>query len=294
MPESAVKRSIAVSLILAIVAFYVVWRLRQPEHLAAAPHEHDTSVEPARQERPAQVARGKSGTQGSFSNKEYMLLRRRYKSPAKTANGPLVGAPLELLAKNTKRLLYQRQMWPYVKAILYGNTAALRNALESDRLTPNADVYLQWPTDANVSLLDLAIEAGQRDVIDILLENDADVNPTESEYIVNGERANFMAPLPEAAARGEDDVVRLLLAHGANIEQRNNVGNNTNTALAEAVNNLQVSTSYLLLSHGAEISSALKPGGTVPEILVKFNPPPNMVAMRELLIANGARMPAGQ
>ncbi|MGH8115205.1 MAG: ankyrin repeat domain-containing protein, partial [Rhodanobacteraceae bacterium] len=92
---------------------------------------------------------------------------------------------------------------------------------------------------------------------------------------------------------GEDDVVRLLLRKGANINQVLRFPHNHETALAAAVYAGDVSTVYLLLTHGADVNLALDPGGTIPEVL-RQRPiiSPRMVALRNLLIEYGAKMPA--
>ena len=101
--------------------------------------------------------------------------------------------------------------------------------------------------------------------------------------------------MPLAAADGEDDVVRLLLQSGADIEQGRALQSNNQTALDAAVTMQNVSTAYLLLSHGANVNSALDHGGTVPSILTPpQDAPPRMIALRDLLMEYGAKMPAGQ
>lgn len=179
--------------------------------------------------------------------------------------------------------MYSKNMWPIVNDVIYGDTAVLNKALDQG-LSPSTQIYMfTYNADVNVSLLDLAIEAGQRDVIKALLAHHASVNASgahEDEGPVG-----YVAPLPYAAQFGEDDVIRILLAHGANIEQRNNFrGNheteNHETALASAVHNGDVSGVYLLLMRGASVRAALGP---------PYDCDARSLAIRKLLIAHGAK-----
>lgn len=95
----------------------------------------------------------------------------------------------------------------------------------------------------------------------------------------------YLAPLPYAAQFGEDDVIRILLAHGANIEQRNNftlnrAPENHETALASAVHNGDVAGVYLLLTRGASVRAVLEPA---------YGCDARSLAILKLLIAHGAR-----
>ncbi len=68
-------------------------------------------------------------------------------------------------------------MWPIAREVIYGDAADLNKALEHG-LNPSLQLYMFIATDVNVSLLDLAIEAGQRNVIKLLLAHHASVNPS--------------------------------------------------------------------------------------------------------------------
>ncbi|MHB8812164.1 MAG: ankyrin repeat domain-containing protein [Steroidobacteraceae bacterium] len=181
--------------------------------------------------------------------------------------------------------MYSKSMWPIARDVIYGDTADLSKALEHG-LSPSLEVYMFiYNADVNVSLLDLAIGAGQRNVIKVLLAHHASVNPSPTDE----DRApvGHLAPLPYAAQFGEDDVIRILLAHGANIEQRSNfVGTreteNHETALASAVHAGDVAGVYLLLTRGASVRTALGP---------PYNCDARSWAIRKLLVAQGAKMP---
>jgi hypothetical protein len=157
-------------------------------------------------------------------------------------------------------------------------------------VSPNATFSLPFPLNTNVSLLDLAIEAGQRGVIKMLLGSGATPNPRQA-IDENNTAGRFEAPLPLAALYGEDDVVRQLLEQGANANQRLGVKNDNPSALMQAIYGQNPSTVYLLLTHGADINSVLRPGGLVPNIVVDYNPVPRLVAIRKLLLQYGAKMP---
>ena len=181
--------------------------------------------------------------------------------------------------------MYSKSTWPIVKGVIYGDTADLSKALNQG-LNPNMQVYMfAYDADVNVSLLDLAIEAGQRDVIKVLLAHHASVNLSADEEDAGGGPVGYLAPLPYAAQFGEDDVIRILLAHGANIEQTNNLRGtrqpeNHETALAAAVHNGDVAGVYLLLTRGANVRAVLEP---------PYDCDARSLAILELLIAYGAK-----
>jgi hypothetical protein len=225
-----------------------------------------------------------------YSEKEYTRLRRRFEPHQPAAHGPLPAWALAANAKAIKMDMDSKNMWPIAKEVIYGDTVDLNKALEHG-LNPSMQIQMfVYNADVNVSLLDLAIEAGQRGVINVLLAHHASVNPSSADE--DEGPVGYLAPLPYAAQFGEDDVIRLLLAHGANIEQRNNIrGNrdtgNHETALAAAVHNGDVAGVYLLLTRGASVRAAFGPDVIVPY----FCDEPKSLAIRELLGAQGAKMP---
>ena len=291
------KRIAVVVIAIAVVAtgfvFYVrEWRARPGEHrVPSTEHVVHKKLERRTKER-AEALHANQTDKKQYSQREYALLRQRYKPTGVVANGPMPRKNLKRTAKSVKDMLLQHKMWPIVRDVLYGKAPAVENALDTG-LSPNTMVFLAMPYKANVSLLDLAIMTGQRSVIRLLLSHDASVNPPDIGELY-GQPAKLMAPLPTAAQYGEDDVIRLLLHRGANIEQESNNYRNHVTALAAAVDTWNVSTAYLLLTHGANVNSALRPSGSVPEVLVQNSDDPSAVALRKLLIEYGATMPSGQ
>ena len=240
------------------------------------------------------MANVKLPSQKGFSQSEYDRLRRQFKSNTPQTNGPLSADRLDALARETKTHTRDQKMWPAFKDVLYGNTAALENRLDTG-LSPDATIVLDYPYNSPFSLLDVAIDAGQRDIVRELLRHNASVNPL-SQVAPDGTPVNVAAPLPIAAGDGEDDVVQLLLQRGANIEQRRGLPTNDQTALSAALYTGNISTVYLLLTDGADVNSTLDPGHTVPAVLLQphIDLDPQAVALRNLLIQYGAKMPSGQ
>ncbi|MGH8318524.1 MAG: ankyrin repeat domain-containing protein [Steroidobacteraceae bacterium] len=227
-----------------------------------------------------------------YSEREYISLRRRYKANQPQAYGPLSGSRLQLDARVTRsNIVDVRSLSPVVRDVIYGNTRDLTSRLVTG-LNPDSTVFMGYPLNMDVSLLDLAIQAGQRGVIRLLLTHNASVNPPD-EVAADGTPLGPEAPLPLAASYGEDDVVKLLLHRGAHINQVLRFPHNHETALAAAVYAQDISTVYLLLTHGADIAATFGSGGMVPELL-RQGPitPPRMVALCNLLIEYGAKMPA--
>lgn len=122
-------------------------------------------------------------------------------------------------------------------------------------------------------------------------ELQASVNPPHTNY-QDGEPNRSEGPLALAAEDDEDDVIRLLLEQGANVNQRLGDKMDNSSALAEAMYSGSPSTVYLLLTHGADPNSVLGPGGSLPHILT-FYPQPRWVAVRKLLVQYGLKIPAG-
>jgi len=292
------KRSVTILVVLAAVAFALVFYAKESRSrlLVDIPLVSRTAANTGREGKAANVAAATDispPARKKFSQTEYDLLWQRYKPNSGLATGPLSADRLDNLATIAKSNTRDKKMWPVFRDVIYGNPAALENKLDTG-LSADATIYLDYPYNAPVSLLDMAIMAGQRVIIRELLRHSSSVGPL-MEVAPDGTPLKVEAPLPLAAADGEDDVVRLLLQNGANIEQRRDLLSNNQTALDAAVTMQNVSTVYLLLSHGADVNSALDSGGKLPSILTPpQDAPPRMMALRDLLIEYGAKMPAGQ
>ncbi len=297
------KRTVSIVVVLAIVTIGAALYLRQrtprvPIHSVGVPL---TLVHGrAENSRKAIIAargarRAKAAPSKEFSERKYRLLRRRYKPHEQQAYGALNAYGLKLLGHAARTAVkadgYSQTLGPIVEDVVYGKTFALEQKLEGG-LNPNTTFSWGFPLNTNVSLLDVAIQAGQRSVIKLLVSGGASVNPQQATN-GSGTRGRFEAPLPLAAFYGEDDVVRELLEQGANSNQRLGVRNDNPSALMQAIGGQNPSTVYLLLTHGADINSVLRPGKLVPNIVIDYNPAPRLVAIRKLLVEYGAKMPPG-
>ena len=182
------------------------------------------------------------GTQ-SVSHKQYE--GRYFELIRPKAHGPLPLGALKRDAKLTARIIRgdgsnSAAMIPTVTNVILGKAKALEDELDVG-VSPNLIAWMG--PQGNWSLLCFAVEAGQRDSVKILVRHGAYVNP--SQYGAPG--APFCAPLVLAASGAEDDVVRYLLAHGADVNQKSLSGN---TALSDAVSAGNYYTVKLLLKHG--------------------------------------------
>lgn len=279
------------AVLFALVFYVSERRSRLPVDVAVVSHASANAGSERKLANVAAAADVSPPAQKGFSQKEYDLLWQRYKPDSGLAGGPLSGPRLDNLAAIIKNNTRDEKMWPVFRDVIYGNSAALENRLDTG-LSADATIYLDYPYNAPLSLLDAAIKAGQRDIVQELLRHRASVGPL-TEVAPDGTPLKVETPLPLAAADGEDDVVLLLLQSGANIEEGRALQVNNQTALDAAVTMQNVSTAYLLLTHGADIHSALGPDGTVPVILTSRygNAIPRMDALRNLLIEYGAKMP---
>ncbi len=105
--------------------------------------------------------------------------------------------------------------------------------------------------------LGLAAQNDWADVVELLLTNKADVNAKDG--------TSGLAPLHEAAFFGHTNVVKSLLANGADVNVRAKIGI---TPLGEAAFAGQKGVAELLLSRGADINSADDQGVTPLEYAV--------------------------
>lgn len=238
-----------------------------------------------------------------YSGREYEYLRHRFRTRTPEAYGPAPASQLALMAKLTKYALVSGDMkfLPAVKDVIFGKAAALEDKLDTG-LSANTAVTLGPPNNVKKSLLVLAIQAGQRSAIRILLAHDAHVNVSDS--TLSGTPLSqddqpgvgVEAPLAEAAALGEGDVTMQLLEHGANPNSvsviRRPGGVLKFSALQRAVSGIHIATAYLLLSHGANVNSAF--GGDAPWMAVDdpgAPPSPSILAMKKLLTRYGYNFP---
>lgn len=122
-----------------------------------------------------------------------------------------------------------------VAALVAENPAAI-NSYSADGFTP----------------LSLAAFFGEREVAQWLLANGADVNAV-------AKNATGYTALTGAVARGDTEIVHLLLSHGANAAHRYGAGY---SALHEAVAGGKLEIAKLLLEHGADANVRTEDGQT--------------------------------
>ncbi|MGH9624282.1 MAG: ankyrin repeat domain-containing protein [Bryobacteraceae bacterium] len=280
----------------AVIVGFFIYRIEHHSHapvLRADTHQAPKKVRLVAARAPVGKSHAKPPIGMQFSAQEYAFLRQRYPARSPLAHGPLPAPGLRSLARVTKAGMGMGQnVWPAAKDALYGKTASLEAKLDTG-LSADSAIVLGYPFNSKVSLLDLAIQAGQRGAIKVLLAHDADVNP--STLTLNGTllppnvHIGVEGPLAVAARYGEDDIVLELLRRGANVNQVHGVGGDNSSALAQTVTTGNVSTAYLLLTHGADVNSAFGPGGTVPSLFSHpvIPPGPSVTAMKELLVRYG-------
>ncbi len=183
-----------------------------------------------------------------------------------------------------------KSMAPLLKAIIYGRANEVESILAQKRIPVDTIVQLAGPGQGgSKTLLDIAIRAGQRGVIRMLLALGASTEPNNSL-----QPGNSPGPLVSAAALGEDDVVQMLLNQGANVNQKTWDGS---TALALAIVGENYSTVKLLVEHGANIDAAVSfkyaDGLTMKQIIKNRVSDPAGLAIRNYLVAHGAQLPSG-
>jgi len=123
------------------------------------------------------------------------------------------------------------------------------------------------------SLLLSAVYMGRKDLFELLLEKGAGVSLYEASAVglldrvreqvekepalVNTYSHDGWTPLHLASFFGHPDVVRLLLAHGADVDARSRSTRfaKENTPLHAAAANRQVGVAEILLAHGADVNA---------------------------------------
>ncbi len=133
------------------------------------------------------------------------------------------------------------QGWtPVIRMVKKGDTKRSESMKEIVRLFAGAGANLNFSTGHAgilVNALIVATERGLKDVVLTLIDCGADINCPEG------------APLDTAAAQGADEMVQLLLAHGADVSL---VSTKHDSALCSACYSGKYSTVDLLLRNGAD------------------------------------------
>ena len=111
--------------------------------------------------------------------------------------------------------------------------------------------------------LGLAIFFGQPAIARFLIQKGADVNAA-------AENTNNVAPVHAAAAVRDIETMRLLLAHGADANARQQ---RDYTALHGAASRGDIEMGKLLLAHGADVGAKGSDGMTASDVAVKYGHP---------------------
>lgn len=173
---------------------------------------------------------------------------------------------------------------PLLKDIIYGRVGAVVKALDEGSSSQNFTIKTAGPGQGGAkTLLDIAIDAGQRGVIKAMLQHGAGVEPASSDS---------PGPLVEAADLGEDDVVKELLRYGADVNQKSWDGS---TPLVRAIYAKNVTTVHLLIENGANVEEAMnyrEPDGVSMKVSLRARSSgPAGRAIREILVAHGVNLP---
>ena len=163
------------------------------------------------------------------------------------------------------------QMTPLMSAAMCGDSYAVVRLLVEAGATVNSPLSDPFfPTDT----LGLAIHGGDRRTVRYLLDHGAAPNSTQG-----------LPPLVMAAFTGDADLVRLLLARGADVNsQFGFYGHALNAALFDGHD----AAAAVLLEHGADLTTRSLAGhGTPPSVFAGYNDRGDSTLAR-LLVSHGA------
>lgn len=149
----------------------------------------------------------------------------------------------------------------------------LENAVRGRHAGAARILLAHGPRGSHDDLLRQAVDRGQADVVEVLLESGASMNTAFS----SGSSA-----LREAARKGRETVIAVLLAKGAPVDQRDKSGA---TPLYEAALNGHAAAVKVLLAHGADINAQETDEGTTPLYAAAYLGREDVVA---LLLESGA------
>lgn len=163
--------------------------------------------------------------------------------------------------------------------------------LDADNLAPTEALETTWLlTPSTIDAMDWgmmhwewAITNGNKDMVELLIVNGADVNAKTSP---NWSTPDW-TPLHFAASSGKKDIAELLLAKGANVNAKTGM---EMTPLHYAVANGHKDIAELLLAKGADVNAKdLRGGGATP---LHYAVGHGYKDIAELLLANGANVNA--
>lgn len=279
-------QSVTWSAALLVIAGLTVYSVRaRREGGAVLPSPKIAADSGAAQSRRGEEKPTRRNARSSDSGRPLVTPYAQFKNKSPVAYGPTKHPAIMLKSLlNIMRLSGDpnyKVLAPLLKDIIYGNVDAVRKALDERRSNSNFTIATAGPGQGGeLTLLDVAIKAGQRGVIKAMLQHGADLEPASSES---------PGPLVEAAGFGEDDVVKELLRYGADVNQKSWDGS---TPLVNAIYALNVSTVQLLISNGANVEEAINyrsPDGVSMKVSLQSRlSDPTGRAIQKILAAHGA------
>ena len=174
-----------------------------------------------------------------------------------------------------------QQQFQFSDAAASGNITSLQQLLSLGYLNVNwndarSREDCSWQLSNMTALHRAAACNRSQDIIDLLVNNGADVNVGES---IHGKRPLFLS-----AGNGNNNLVYILLNNGAMINARDNYGS---TALIYAATSGHSDTVDLLLDRGCFIDAQASPNGQTALMTASSNGHTNVVAK---LLARGANV----
>jgi hypothetical protein len=125
----------------------------------------------------------------------------------------------------------------------------------------NPDIINEKDREKDTAIMKACRDCNAVKVVAFLLENGANINDKEYRDLID------QTPLIIAAQNGCTDIVRILLDAGANIEHKNDQGEN---ALISAAQEGHIDTVKLLLEAGADINQSNSDGETSLDLAIRL------------------------
>ena len=125
----------------------------------------------------------------------------------------------------------------------------------------NPDIINELDREHDTAIMKACRDCHAVNVVAFLLKSDANINDREYHDLID------QTPLIIAAFNGCTDIVRMLLDAGANIEHKNDQGEN---ALISAVQEGHIDTVKLLLDAGADVNQSNTDGETALDLAIRL------------------------